>query len=85
MTMKFLIVMDSGKEYKIEADSIEELRERLTNGIGKGVLSSDFGLDFTDARVLKNHMTPLDEDGKILINPSHISSIEVMELEDNIS
>lgn len=67
--MKIKVVMDSGKEYVIYE---------------KNFSLNDFTRSFyTDspngARILNNTLVYLDGEEKIVINPTHISSVEVIE------
>lgn len=66
--MKMKVVMNSGKEYVIKEDdyTVNDFLESLYNELPTG------------GRVLKNIFIYLDRDEKIIINPSHISSIEVL-------
>ncbi|ARK30785.1 hypothetical protein [Halalkalibacter krulwichiae] len=69
--MRYKIIMDSGKEYIV--NNIESHSGLLKsfyneNGVPMG----------GKVRVLKNTFLFLDEEETIMINPSHISSIEVV-------
>lgn len=66
--MKMKVVMNSGKEYVIKEDdyTIDDFQKSLYNELPTG------------ERVLKNLFIYLDKDKKISVNPSHISSIEVL-------
>ncbi|MGM0875482.1 MAG: hypothetical protein ACQEWV_11895 [Bacillota bacterium] len=66
--MKIKVTMDSGKEYVIAEASytINDFQESLYNELPMG------------GKVLKNGFIYLDKDQKIIVNPTHISSIEVL-------
>ncbi|MDX5476482.1 MAG: hypothetical protein LPK00_13185 [Bacillaceae bacterium] len=58
------VIMDSGIEYELEdIESVDNFQSKLKNDIG----------------IVKNTFVYLDNDETIVINPSHISSIEVIE------
>ncbi|TWI59232.1 hypothetical protein [Halalkalibacter nanhaiisediminis] len=70
--MKVKIIMDSGKEY-------------LLNEIGYSAdsfLNSFYDINEIpmggSVKVIKNYLVQLSREGTIMINPSHISSIEII-------
>ncbi|MDQ0200053.1 hypothetical protein [Neobacillus ginsengisoli] len=67
--MKIKIVMDSGKEYVIceKNYSLDDFTRSFYNELPNG------------ARVMSNTFAYLDGEEKIVVNPTHISSIEVIE------
>jgi hypothetical protein len=66
--MKIKVIMNSGKEYVVveESYSINDFKNTLYN-------------ELPDGKVLYNGFIYLDSDKKITINPTHISSIEVLQ------
>lgn len=71
--MKAKVIMDSGKEYEVEKqdvrydDFIKCLYNEGKTPIGNKVFA------------IENSFIVLDDEYKIIINPIHISSIEVIE------
>lgn len=66
------VVMDSGKEYVIETPySVQQFTEsfydKITNPINK-----------QSTYVMTNQFMYLDDHNKIMFNPQHVSSIEVI-------
>jgi uncharacterized protein YlzI (FlbEa/FlbD family) len=61
--------MDSGKEYVVceKNYSLNDFTRSFFNDLATG------------AKVMKNNFVYLDGDEKIVVNPTHISSIEVIE------
>ncbi|MEC2078488.1 hypothetical protein [Metabacillus fastidiosus] len=66
--MKIKVVMNSGKEYVIfeESYSVNDFQDSLYTEMPVG------------GKVLKNGFIYLDSAKKIIVNPAHISSIEVL-------
>lgn len=71
--MKIKIVMDSGKEYFVEEPHYS------TNQFLESFYSNTKLPMSGTVSALKNAFATLDRDETIIINPSHISSIEVLE------
>lgn len=69
MEMKIKVVMDSGKEYIIKDEhySVDDFTNFFYNDLPTGV------------KTMKNSHVYLDRDETIFVNPTHISSIEVLE------
>ncbi|WP_193063010.1 hypothetical protein [Oceanobacillus oncorhynchi] len=67
--MRLKIIMDSGKEYEISLDrtAISSFTDSFYNDMGGR------------GRIMKNSFIFLDEEEKILFNPSHVSSVELIE------
>ncbi|WP_339227825.1 hypothetical protein NSQ77_19930 [Oceanobacillus sp. FSL K6-2867] len=72
--MKIKVIMDSGKEYVI--DKLDEFE--FDRFIGSFFNENKLPMGQT-AKVLKNTLLYLGDKKSILINPSHVSSIEVLE------
>jgi hypothetical protein len=66
--MKIKVIMNSGKEYLVVEDSysVNDFKNTLYN-------------EHPNGRVLHNGFIYLDHAKKITINPTHISSIEVLQ------
>jgi len=68
MTVKIKVVMDSGKEYVIceKNFSLDDFTKSFFSDLPNGM------------KVLNNTLVYLDGEEKIVINPTHISSVEVI-------
>ncbi|MFJ6415022.1 hypothetical protein ACIQLG_19775 [Terribacillus saccharophilus] len=68
--MKLLVTMDSGKEYTVQDErdhvGVSDFVDSLFNPLPQG-------------RIMANTFMYIDDNEMILINPTHISSIEVIE------
>lgn len=67
--MKIKVIMDSGKEYIIKDDhsSVNDFTNYFYDDLPTGV------------KTIKNTHVYIDRDETIFVNPTHISSIEVIE------
>ena len=70
--MKIRVIMDSGVEYEINSEyDVQQFVESFYN-------VNDLPMGGV-VRVLKNSFKYLDNEKKILFNPTHVSSIEILD------
>ncbi|MFJ7952213.1 hypothetical protein ACIQZG_11885 [Lysinibacillus sp. NPDC096418] len=71
--MKIKVIMDSGKEYILEypGNTLQQFISSLYN-------ENQLPMGAGTVKVLKNSFSFLDPESKIMFNPSHVSSIEII-------
>ncbi|WP_409305548.1 hypothetical protein [Peribacillus sp. SCS-155] len=71
--MRIKVIMDSGKDYIIHSEF--NVQDFVNSFYDKELSSNGSG----EVHNVKNSFVYLDSDHKILFNPTHVSSIEVMD------